>query len=499
MKHNRLFLPWIMVVLISACIFPVAVAPTSPAPPTQIPPMASATATVTTYPPLQTAGPYLVYLRGSSDGQQVVILDADGNGRTVLPSPLADSSGGVPIIPPLSHLVSPDGKWLAYYTGSASETSDLALNLMSLADGSTRTVTALLSADYPANFTTAAAELNQPDVTAESLQAAFLAGITRSIAWSPDGRYLAFAGQMDGTSSDLYVYDSQDETIHRLSSGREQVQWIDWSPDGQRIVNESTQWVGEGMNFNIFASSPDGSVVKALSTNTMGITDWLDDHTYLEYDSENGPGNHDLRSVDVLNGSVRTLWNGPFNSYAIDPTDGLLAVSGITDSSQQTGGIYLIKLASGQQTMIQEGQWSITAFPLGGRAFFVQRLDASGEAYFLAVDGSLTPAVIEPGRFSIAPDGRHWISIAGDHLQVYTADDSPVGEISLPVEASAGLDNLLWRTDGSGALIGFYEGSYPYNISSYSLVFVNIASGDAALVDQEAWMLPDFHWVANGE
>ena len=503
MKSNKLYLPLTVLILVSACIIPVSITPTSPAPPTPVPPTASSTApsetaaAVSTYPPLQTAGPYLVYLRGSGAGQELVILDADGNGRMTFPSPLTDASGDVSFIPPLADLVSPDGKWLAYYTGSARQASDLALNLMSLADGSTRLVTRLLSADYPGNFTEAAAELGQ-DNTAESLQEAFLAGITRSIAWSPDGRYLAFAGQMDGTSSDLYVYDSQSETVKRLSSGSEQVQWIDWSPDGERIVNGSTLWVGMGMSFNIFATSPDGSVVKSLSNSTTGIATWLDDHTYLEYDSENGPGDHDLRAVDILTGSARKLWNGSFQSYAVDPTNGLLAVSGITDPNQWTGSLYLTRLAGGQQTRIQDGAWNVTAFVLGGRSFYAERADGSGEAYFLAADGTLTSASVMPGRFSVAPDGSHWISVSGGRLQVYDADDNLVREMSLPVEPSDNLDGMIWRVDGSGLLLGFYQGSYPYNISSYSLVSADVGSGKAFLVDQEAWMLPGFLWVSNG-
>ena len=145
---------------------------------------------------------------------------------------------------PSARYVSPDGKWLAFYTGSAgnpvdmpaSGTFDLTLNLLDLSTGEEQPITPLLSKDYPNNFVTAAAQLNDPDITAEYLYQAFVHGITRALAWSADGRYLAFAGQMDGLSSDLYLYDVETKTIRRLSSGDQELQWIDWSPDGKWIA-----------------------------------------------------------------------------------------------------------------------------------------------------------------------------------------------------------------------------------------------------------------------
>jgi len=80
--------------------------------------------------------------------------------------------------------------------------------------------------------------------------------------WSPDGRYLAFAGQMDGLSSDLYIYDSVSGAIQRLSSGPQEVGWISWSPDGKWILDGSTYSFGEGMRYAVYATSLDGTIVK---------------------------------------------------------------------------------------------------------------------------------------------------------------------------------------------------------------------------------------------
>lgn len=36
--------------------------------------------------------------------------------------------------------------------------------------------------------------------------------------WSPDGRYLAIVGAIEGPSSDLYVFDTQTQRFQRLTS-----------------------------------------------------------------------------------------------------------------------------------------------------------------------------------------------------------------------------------------------------------------------------------------
>ncbi len=513
MKFSSIILVFLAAALVFACPLSGAVTPqpgvvtANPTiignAPTAIPP--TPVAGSTTYPPLATNGPYMAYLRGTDADQQIVILDADGRGRKVFPSPLA-GSGGIPVTPPPSTIVSPDGKWLAYYTGSAGTygqpgggTADLALNLMSLVDGSSKLVTKLLSADYPDNFAKAAAELNQQYVTAQSLQDAFIVGITQSLAWSPDGHSLAFAGQMDGTSSDVYVYDLASGTIKRLSSGAEQVQWIDWSPDGKWIVDGSTLWVGEGMSYNIYSTPLDGSTIKSLGSSKSGLDQWLDDgHTFLEYDGENGPGNHTLRSVDAQTGTVKILWQASFVDYSLDRKDGLIAITGILDPNQGSANLYLVDIAGGKQTRIKDGNWTTTPFVLGKRAFFVAGVGSS-EQYFLSADGSLIPSQVSMGRPSVAPGGGHWISVSGNDLKIYASDDSLVKDVALPVQATDNIDDLLWRPDGGMVFIGFYEGSLPYSITSYSLVSVSVPDGNDVLVDQAASMLPDFNWVAGGK
>ena len=167
----------------------------------------------------------------------------------------------------LACVISPDGQWLAYWTGSAGNPQtfnpsgpfDLQLNLLHIPDGATAKVAGLLSPDYPDNFqgerrgTKSLPEFSGQDVSsiANGLKTTFLWGI-ESAAWSPDGRFLAFAGEMDGPSSDLYVYDmAKGPSCAFRAAARTSYPpagpAIVWSPDGKWIVYTSAYLAGEGM------------------------------------------------------------------------------------------------------------------------------------------------------------------------------------------------------------------------------------------------------------
>ena len=207
--------------------------------------------------------PYLIYLREGAAGEEVAQVDEHGTSGWVLSSPInPETTFSNPRS--LSSLVSPDGKWMAFYSGSTA-TGDLTLNIMSMTDGAFSPITKLLSPDYPGNFERGAAGIGSSVVTAQNLQQTFEYGITRAIAWSPDSKHLAFAGQMRGDSSDLYLWDAGTHEIQQLSSGREEMEWITWSPDGKWILSGSSYFVGAGMTYSIFATSADGKTIKGVA------------------------------------------------------------------------------------------------------------------------------------------------------------------------------------------------------------------------------------------
>jgi WD40 repeat protein len=431
------------------------------------------TQTLTPEPSLHTSGPYFVFFRQVDWKYQLVMMDADAEGQMIisLPSEIAD-------ILPIKHFdpdmkfVSPDGKWLAYYTGSVGDygempamgTSDLTLNLLNLTTGEKQVVTSLLSKNYPDNFVEAAGKLNDPFKTAESLYDAFLVGINQAIAWSPDGRYLAFAGQMDGLSSDLYVYDMMTKALRRLTSGNQELQWISWSPDGKWIVHGSVFFVGEGMTFDVYAAAVDGTSVRYVSTNSLysGVEKWVNSHTYFENDSQNGPGNYGLRLVDIETGKITKIWDGSYLGYKIDPNGKWLAVSTLEN------GLQLVNLKTFEQFTASDP------------------LPDPPDTFIRSEDGEIISLDISPfemgdKQISISPDSNYWVVAMDQKVKLFSSDITLIKDIPVP-DYSGALRTIVWRPDSSGLFLLYETDLYSMTIPEGTIRLV-----ESDLVDTDPY------------
>ena len=461
--------------------------------------------TPTPEPPLKTNGPYLAYFRDvdkekqSVDGdQELVLMDADGVGRKViiLPSKLSGRSSDYSLD---AYNFSPDGKWLVYYSGSAgkcfnsgsdAQNYDLALNLLNLATGKTQTITHLLPVNYPDNFLQNAKDLiSQGMVTPDTgstntewlvsvIHDAFVCGIN-TFAWTSDSRKLAFAGAMDGPSSDVYVYDMVTKKIQRMTSGPEEVQSITWSPDEKWIVQSSAWWVGEGTIYSTYAVALNGSKINTLSSIRGGIMDWYNGHAYFENSNENVWGNYGLRLVDIENGAVINIWDGSFFDAEFDPTQGVLAIAPLTEKHPGydqifTSGLYLINVKDNLKTRLKDGLWRIYPFGIGNRSFVV--VENGSETYFLTSGGKLIPASADLQNISVAPDRQHWVSI-GTTLKVFDANDNILHELPSPL-GEKDFPSVTWKPDSSGLFIAIDKKLYAVDIPSgkIQLVETNLTS-----------------------
>ena len=431
--------------------------PTVASSPTAIP---SPSAVVpTSEPPLKTNGPYFTYFREVNGVYQLVMMDADGVGQKIVDLPqgfvdsLTNQQFGLDM-----KFVSPDGKRLAFYTGTSGKygempaqgQSDLTLNLLNLETGEKHVVTPLLSKDYPNNFTEAAKALNDPYKTAESLYDAFTAGITQAIGWSPNGQYLAFAGQMDGLSSDLYVYDVNTQKIQRLSSGDQELQWIDWSPDGKWILHGSVYSVGEGMEYDIYAAAMNGSSIQQLP---FGLVDnWLNSHKFFEYDSQNGSGNFGLRLVDLDTGKITKIWDGSFLGYKVNPNGNWLVIATLEK------GLQIINLKTYVKAQAPD---SLLNPP---------------DSFLRLDDGEIFPLDLRPfnmdKNISTSPDAKYSVITIDQDIKVYSSNIDLIKDVSVPVQDTK-LTDVQWNPDSSGLFL-------IYGTNIYSL---NISNGDVNLVE----------------
>lgn len=301
------------------------------------------------------SGTYFVYVKPNGDQYELVFVDSDGYSRMSRTYPI-DNPYSLNNVKGLS----PDGKYYAYYTGTAGEwgqldvdaTYDLRLNIVSLNDGELIIEIPLLSEDYPANFPNAVESVREKpganfewstdDEVALILYQAFLAGIG-SHEWSPDGRYLAFAAQMDGPSSDLYIFDSDNLSIRRLSSGPEQIYRIEWSPDGRHIMHASSYWIGVNPPLTNHSARVDGSEVVTFPIDQGELEDgWLNNYQYLAHEGANGIGEYDIKLFDVREKTVDTIWPHPFQYFKFHPNHNSMVVTMIEPQSAMDPGVFIV-------------------------------------------------------------------------------------------------------------------------------------------------------------
>ena len=210
------------------------------------------TATPTPFPTLGSK-PYLMVSQ-DRESQSFSIYDSNGGRKTIELPPDGHIKG---VSTNLNTIVSPDGKWLVFFTDfpeflDGSLDAPVKLKLLNITDGTVKTVANVVTDGYTEKLDQLAEQLkkldpkhykniddsSQPDGiewVGSGLITAFKWGIY-SIAWSPDSRILAFAAQIDGLSSDVYLYDLETGIIQRAEDSLQNVTGIRWSLDGKKII-----------------------------------------------------------------------------------------------------------------------------------------------------------------------------------------------------------------------------------------------------------------------
>jgi hypothetical protein len=192
-------------------------------------------------------------------------------------------------------------------------------------------------------------------------------GVWNQLAWSPDGRSLAFNGAMDGPSADLYLYDPAAERTTRLAADTQSVDPA-WSPDGRFIVHGaagSIHWGASGGGdptmAGVWAAEPSEGGVRLLFVSEVTareeILGWVSESTYLGDTCYHGYDEHceNLRTVDVVTGEVESVFPGSHLGGAYDPAARTLLISVVGDlypAPDLEAGLYLVPATGGDPTPI---------------------------------------------------------------------------------------------------------------------------------------------------
>lgn len=439
--------------------------PTATVRPTRTPrPTQTDIPTATPYPSLQTDGPHLLFTFDNQNSplKNFTIMDADGSGRKQFQLP----NDGYTF--QLNKSVSPDGNWLAYFTGSAEEPYDIALNLFNLSDGTTQLISNLLAPDFPANLEPIVETmvLGDPPIyhidcfedmeCRRSLVERELTHSLFSLAWSPDSQFVAFTAQIDGASSDIYIYNIQDKTIRQLTNESLNIYSMDWAPNGQRILYEISSPLGnisEGREFHLVNLDgreipfTDKSLYKYLHWNGY---DWISDNIYLLLRwSDAPPHQSDFKILNTDTGQVKDMWPYSAEFFAIDHENKAVYLSFkhyYDSSSHPAEGIYIVGIngnfrkISDQQLILVEGQgpYQILGQNYGRRV------------YNIKYDGSIEPLAWNGYPFPyLSPNGKFLLYLEYKNLALYTNSYQPIK--SWQVEED--IYKITWRPDSLGLFI----------------------------------------------
>ncbi|HSD83506.1 MAG TPA: hypothetical protein VLG46_06595 [Anaerolineae bacterium] len=441
-------------------------------------------------PQINHAQPLFIF--PTTDG--LMIVNADGTGKTLI-------SDSVPTLGRnLSVGLSPRGGLLAFYAGVSPRqagSEPLTLKLLDVSTGKTQSITRLFSLEMEQALQTASAPGERTDAVEASIA---VVDNDHTLAWSPDGRYLAFIAAIDGPSSDLYSYDRETGQVNRLTDGLNQAARLFWSPDSQWIIHEEVISFGTGAGWNVkavWAAAPDGSGNRKLydveHSGDEIFVDWVTPKSFRVY-SWTPIGLRNIRLVDLDTGAAqRSGPEFPVQALAVDPkSQAQLYVVDDYAAKQNDlqGGLYLASPAK-QPQLIASGNWYDVRWLPHAQLFF-----AKGEKGVISVkeDGTTTEYFGEGALPIDAPDGA-WLLAWGEGnytspigLRLYTTDGAPAGELKRAITTEATFF-ATWAPDSTGV---FY-------VSGGALRYASIPNGEPQLIEENlttaetgsmGWVMP---------
>lgn len=291
-------------------------------------------------------------------------MNADGSGRKQFQLP---NDG---YVRDLEKALSPDGKWLAYFTGSTEKPYNLAIHLFDTEVGTAFSIASLLAKNFPQNLESVVSELHFDNCTNVECKLgifglSMMEGI-KSIRWSPDSQHLAFAAQIDGSSSDLYIYSTEEKSLRRLTDEVDNIYRIEWSPNGQKILYDTSSEGGRlylrtTWHIADFQTRNEIQMKDLQKGSPWLILGWGNENVCYIATASEGPIIR-IRSIDVTTGKSEEIWPYITENAFIDLEGRIvLSVFPNKDNDNETNipeGIYRLSL-DGTYTKITDSLYSL--------------------------------------------------------------------------------------------------------------------------------------------
>ncbi|NMC79570.1 MAG: hypothetical protein GYA59_09440 [Chloroflexi bacterium] len=222
--------------------------------------------------------------------------------------------------------LSPDKKAFAYFTGFGGASLNPILMVLDVENQST-----ILQLELTGPLSQAGLE-TPGEPAFEATQAM---QFTDSLAWSPDGQYLAFVAARDSDNADVYLLDRSDASVTRLSDEAGNAASLHWSADGQFIEYMSVNSFGTGAGFSMEGlwvydvGSQQVRQLEKVESSGEEFLGWMDARTFLITSWGAMCETYNLRAVNVASGDQDVLVDGCFTGIAFNPEQksGMLSVT----------------------------------------------------------------------------------------------------------------------------------------------------------------------------
>jgi hypothetical protein len=259
----------------------------------------------------------------------------------------------------LTRAVAPSGARIAFIRGAGHEKpEELTLVIIKLPD---------LSVEAEIDLITQASK--------ETDQAVIAVLDQDSLAWSPDGRAVAFTAMRDGPSADLYVYSVDTGAITRLDSHPSHAHAPSWSPDGRFVVFFGAKSFGAGAGkimAGAWSVNVGQRIVRELyATESEGETlvGWVGPRTFLVSTWNSVCGSINMRRIDAESTQGSRVYRGCFNGAAVNPSDGTIFIvieEGLAEActcsvDKVAPGVFYVPSGLGlPKEITSKGAWKVT-------------------------------------------------------------------------------------------------------------------------------------------